>query len=223
MRKTLFLISILLVSCAFAQAQDKPQAYKFDEFGDLKEGVWKERLDNFSKILVSQPDAKLHIIVYAESGKSRVTIEESIRQYKNYLRNNKKIEWEKFDIRRGGFKSLQTVELWIVPKNAELPNPTPIEKFKSEKIAELGYVSDEDLKKSMEDLHIYLMSAENNRGYIINYGSGKKIKERVNKLIEFFNCRHYVGHNPTFVDVEQAGSLKTVIWIVPRGENYPEP
>lgn len=43
MLKVLFLISILLVLTAFAQGQEKSEAYKFFEFEKISESLLKEK------------------------------------------------------------------------------------------------------------------------------------------------------------------------------------
>lgn len=223
MRKTLLLISILLSSFVFAHAQDKPQAYKFAEFGDVQESVWKQYLDSFSEVLVSLPDAKLHIIVYAESGKSAITIEELVNQYNVYLEETKKVKWENFGVERGGFRNSQSVELWIVPKDSEMPKPTPIEKFKNEKLAEVGYVRDEEFKKLMDGLIGKLIVGEIDSIYIINYGSKAEVVERNKQIYNSIRFRCYQATRLTIVDVENFGNLKTIIWNVPKGEPRPKP
>lgn len=222
MRKTLMLIFILLVSFAFVHAQDKPNAYKFAEFGDVQESVWKARLDRFSEMLISQPNAKLHIIVYAELGKSRHTIEKPINQYTDYLQNAKKLKLKNFGIKRGGFRNSQSAELWIVPKDGEMPNPTPVENFMAEKFLEFREISDEELKKHAEKFSnlVYETFSE---GVIMIYGSKSEFESIFKRLQDIFPRRYiYSGPRIIFTNIDSSNS-KTVFWVVPIGEPIPAP
>lgn len=65
MWRILFLILILFSSIAFAQAQEKPQAVKFDEFGKLSEQKWKARLEKYRQQINCSAEPSFFIIHFS--------------------------------------------------------------------------------------------------------------------------------------------------------------
>lgn len=221
MFRVLFLIMILMVPLAFAQTDEKPKAYKVGEFGNLAEKDWKPRLDRFSENLTGIPESDLFIIVYAEKGKSFLSIEDLVEKYRRYLWKDKNINLEKFTILRGGFRHSQITELWIVPKLADFPEPMPDEMFKAEKISELGVAGKEEVKKELEKLCI-LLRKDNRSGYLLNYGSNKDIAQRALDIRNSIRWSCGYHHRLTIVNAEGT-NLKTEFWIVPAYAQPPIP
>ncbi|HEX8637611.1 MAG TPA: hypothetical protein VF692_06090 [Pyrinomonadaceae bacterium] len=122
-------------------AQNKPQALKFDEFDDvvqndfysdqyfdLKELTFSQHVKRFSKQLEKERGVTAYIIYY----QSRITYKNArwnfihqVNGISNQIEFNDRIKIENVLIVNGGYRENNTVEFWIVPKNAELPAPTP--------------------------------------------------------------------------------------------------
>lgn len=220
MLKVLFLIFVLMSSFAFAQKQ-KPQAFKFDEFAELQESEWKQRLDRFAEMQKSMPNSDLAIIVYVKSGNLRSSIYGVKQQYKDYLSKTKKIDF--VIIESGGFRKTQTTELWIVPEKADSPKATPDEEFKAEKIFEIGVVSDEELETKFDEFEDETRKNTSDIGYIITYGTKKEISEREKKLRDFVRLRRYDWSRIVFISKNDGGNLRTEFWLVPHGAKPPTP
>lgn len=220
MKVCLLIILLLLSSVAFAQTNDSLRAYKFDEFGKLQESEWKERLDRFSEMEVAFPDSTLHIIVYAQIGENRTSISELKRLYRGYLNKVKEVGSVYIDL--GGWRSSQTTELWVVPKYAHYPKPTPDEKFKAEIYSEFGEATDEEVKNEMVEYVMALVNSTNDTGYIINYGTPESVAKR-ERQIEKSTRMCFDRSRITFVNVGDIGKLKTVFWLIPSGAEVPTP
>lgn len=221
MLRVLFLILVLMSSIAFAQKQKQTQAFKFDEFTELQESDWKRRLDRFADMKISLPDSKLEIIVYAQIGTQRNSIHNLERQFKDYLSNVKKVGY--VYVKSGGFRKSQSTELWIVPENAKSPDTTPDEEFKAEKFAEIGVVSDEELKLKMDEFENEQNKNTSDTGYIITYGIQKEISERERKMRDSLRLRRYDSSRIVLLSHNDGGNLRTVFWLVPYGAKLPTP
>lgn len=220
MIKKLSLIFLILAAMNLTIFAQKPQAYKFDEFQELPENEWKQRLDKLIEMQISMPRSKPEIIVYAQIGTDRTSISNLKKQYTDYL-IEKKVE-SAFVV-SGGFRQSQTTEFWIVPKDAKFPSATPNEKFKPEKFAEFEVLDQDAIIKKLKDFDTKMMEEPATIGYIINYGKASEVAEREKKLIESYRIHCFGGPRLTFVNGGNTGELKTVFWIVPPGAEPPTP
>lgn len=118
--------------CSFAFGQEKPAALKFDEFSksDNYESDSKliaERLKRFAIELKRQPQTRALIIGYDErkqsydqywiGDKQILTIQRGLESYG--------IDEKRVDRLVGGIRENESYELWLLPKDAELPKPHP--------------------------------------------------------------------------------------------------
>lgn len=118
----LLLPALLVQQIAAAQDSSRP-AYKFSEYGNISyEGVMAE-LDNYAIELQYHSDARGYIVVY----RSRRDLPGVSHQYgireKNYLVNDRGIEPSRIVTLDGGLSDSLRVELWVAPKEADLPAP----------------------------------------------------------------------------------------------------
>ena len=144
MKKTnltkIFILS-LLFAVVSVSAQNKPQALKFDEFDDVvenefyknkysnsKELTFSQHVERFSKQLEKERGASAYIIYY----QARITYKNArwnfvnqVNGINNQIKYNERIKIENVLTVNGGYRENNTVEFWIVPKDAELPAPTP--------------------------------------------------------------------------------------------------
>jgi len=116
-----------------AQKRAKAIARKLDEFGSVSHCDVTARLDNLAIELQNTPSARGHIISYAPPGMG----ERLLELVKGYLVESRGLRPSRITTTYGGRNSDLTqprIELWIVPKNAPLPEPenhtTDVETFK---------------------------------------------------------------------------------------------
>ena len=102
--------------------EDKAIARKFDEFTPSFISVTKYRLDLFYNKLLTLPDAQAYVIFY-RSRRGAPTQNHSYAR--NYLEMRGGIPPERIKAIYGGYRQNPIMELWIVPKGAELPKPSP--------------------------------------------------------------------------------------------------
>ena len=126
---------MFVVSTIFPQ--NKPTALKFDEFTDSVENqfysddnklTFSQRIERFSKQLEKERAGKAYIIYY----QARITYKNfgwnfgnRVDRINNQIKYNDRIKVEDVVTVNGGYRENNTVEFWIVPKNAEPPAPTP--------------------------------------------------------------------------------------------------
>jgi hypothetical protein len=132
------LIMIICVIVANAQTGTAPsEARMHDEFGDVGCEDEKVRLDNFANELQNTPEVQGYIVFYG--GKrhryptrhnSRLALprrgeaEARVARLKPYM-NSRGIDANRIVVVYGGYRDQWTAELWIVPKGANPPAPTP--------------------------------------------------------------------------------------------------
>ena len=110
----------------------------FDSFGDVCCDAEKARLDNFAIALEHQPDSTGYIIFYGgthykypscsskrEALTQRGQSQARVARLKPYLVNLRGIDARHIVVIDGGYRETWTAELWIVPKGANPPTPTP--------------------------------------------------------------------------------------------------
>ncbi len=152
------LIMSICVIVANAQAGTAPsEASKFDEFGDVRCEDEKARLDNFANELQNNPDAQGYIVFYGGKRRQypsrnnsrralprRGEAEARVARLKPYLHDSRGIDSNRIVVVNGGYREQWAAELWIVPKGAIPPTPTPTIKpeeirFRSGRIKKRDY------------------------------------------------------------------------------------
>jgi hypothetical protein len=98
---------------------------KFDEFGDIRSGDTKARLDNFAIELQNDPTLQAHIIVYAGRLGPRGQAARRAAVLKNYLVQTRGIEAERIITIEGGYRDELSAELWLSPRGAGAPEVRP--------------------------------------------------------------------------------------------------
>ena len=118
MFRVLFLISVLFSSNIFAQTQEKPQAYKFDEFGNINEKAWKAKFDKLFLKQRGKCQEGIYIIFYG-------TKNSVARKYIDYTANRRDCDMEgtRTTFVQGKSQKLSKTEIWIVPAGAKQPMP----------------------------------------------------------------------------------------------------
>jgi hypothetical protein len=135
--------SLLIIICSViivsAHAGTPPsEARKFDEFSDVNCEDEKARLDNFANELQNNPDVQGYVVFYGGKRHRNPNYHNSglvlprrgeararAARLKPYLRENRGIDANRIVVVNGGYRDQWAAELWIVPKGANPPTPTP--------------------------------------------------------------------------------------------------
>lgn len=213
MRQILFLILILFSSITFAQTQELPKAYKFDEFVWSNDEDLKFRLDNFAIQLSNDDSSQGYIFEFARKNSNK---------RKNQLSNMsisyltiRGINPQRISTAFGGYSAKGKVEFWVIPKGAELPKLTIMfDEFSN--VAEKVWMAKLD-KLFMEQKPDYLV-------YIVIFGPKKMTNNLAKKYLSYYPGSHtFVPRKAqiTFGGVQK--TLKTFIYLVPPDAEPPIP
>jgi hypothetical protein len=116
--------SVVVNETSRAREEKEKSAGRFDVFGDLRDCDLGARLDNFAIHLMNERVTKGHIIVYS----GRYDLPRRVLNYKDhmgdYLVNSRGLAPSRLAVVDGGYREELTIELWVVPKGAALPEPT---------------------------------------------------------------------------------------------------
>ena len=137
MKKIILLWILLFTFQVFAQ--QKSLAVKFDEFSDFPAeyvSPFYDRVKRFGEKIKHESTDKKAVIIFYNQRKGQFPLsggtdwaKQAADQISNYPNE---IDREKIILLDGGYREYATLELWIVPKSAELPTPTPT--FKKEDV-----------------------------------------------------------------------------------------
>ncbi|OLE53745.1 MAG: hypothetical protein AUG51_11615 [Acidobacteria bacterium 13_1_20CM_3_53_8] len=138
------------------------EARKFDGFGDICCEDEEARLDGFAMELQSNPGASGYIIFYGGRRHNypycdshrlllprRGEAEARASRMKPYLVDRRGINPDRIVMINGGYRELWEAELWIAPKGANPPTPTPTVRpeeirFRKGRIRKRRYMCDEE-------------------------------------------------------------------------------
>lgn len=145
MKRQLFTF-LLLISFALSVSAQEKEARKIDEFGILPCGDMLSRMHSIYLQLQESPDSKIYVVYYGSRFRkeiiwskrgSKIQLkyphrDDALNRAKAiplYLTTEKFYSDYKFKERiiliDGGFRQNMETEIWIVPKDARPPAPTP--------------------------------------------------------------------------------------------------
>ncbi|MCA1636719.1 MAG: hypothetical protein LC802_24410 [Acidobacteria bacterium] len=137
MRKLLLAIVFFSLSANLTSfSQNSNVAKLVDKFENICCGDEKARLDNFAIQLLNEPETQGYIIFYegrryasCYSSRPRVPrlgeAQARAARMKPYLVDTRGFDANRLVIINGGYREKWMAELWIVPKGANPPKPTP--------------------------------------------------------------------------------------------------
>jgi len=103
----------------------RPQARSFAEFPSVTFNEDKANFDNFAVALQSDPTAQGYIIVYNGRDSRRARLNALVNRSRDYVVNTRNIDRSRITVMNGGPREADTIELWLVPRGAPPPRPTP--------------------------------------------------------------------------------------------------
>jgi hypothetical protein len=108
--------------------------FRLDVYGDLVFRDEKARLDNFAIALQQGPTSRGYIIGYPAFRSSGSSTLARLNRARTYLVSVRGIEAKRLTRIRGGFRKQFTIELFIVPADAEAPSPLPLVSGRSNRV-----------------------------------------------------------------------------------------
>lgn len=157
MKKACGTIIITLLICGSIHPISLSTTELFDTFGDICCDAEMAHLDNFALALQAQPDSRGYIVFYGGRRQSYPSCQNRQRlqrrgeaqaraaRLKPYLVNSRGLGPARVIVIDGGYRESWTAELWIVPKGASPPTPSPAVQPK-----EIGYRKGRVHKRSYE-------------------------------------------------------------------------
>jgi hypothetical protein len=134
---SLIIICCVILSSSYAAIVPR-EAGLFDKFGDVCCDDEKARLDNFAIQLQNEPETQGYIVFYGgrrhnypycHSSRQRLPrrgeAEARVERLKPYLVASRGLDPKRIVVVDGGYRESWEAELWIVPKGANPPTPTP--------------------------------------------------------------------------------------------------
>jgi hypothetical protein len=112
-------------SAAYTKTTVGVTHFKLDEFGDIRIGDSKARLDNFAIELQTDPTLQAHLVVYGGRLSPRGTAAKRAEWLKNYLVNTRGLDPARINTVDGGFRNELSGELWLSPLGAPAPPLRP--------------------------------------------------------------------------------------------------
>jgi hypothetical protein len=100
-------------------------AKRFDEFPSIAHDDDKARLDNLAIELQNNPGATGYVIAYAGRNSRAGEADRMTKRAADYLTTTRGIGRERIVVINGGYRDVNSFELWLVPQGAEAPRPTP--------------------------------------------------------------------------------------------------
>lgn len=100
-------------------------ARKFDEFPSIAYDDDKARMDNLAIELQNNPDAQAYIITYSGRTSRAGQGERLSERARSYLTQQRGLDPGRLTIVNGGYRDVDTYEMWIVPQGASTPQPSP--------------------------------------------------------------------------------------------------
>lgn len=98
---------------------------EFDTCCSCSSDDLKARLDNLAVELHQDPTTTSYVIAYAGRTSATGQADRLLTKSRDYLLNKRGIDGSRLVLVNGGFREEDCLELWIVPRGAQPPRPTP--------------------------------------------------------------------------------------------------
>jgi hypothetical protein len=98
---------------------------RFDEFPSIAHDDDKARFDNLAIELQNSPGSAGYIIAYAGRNSRAGEADRMTARALDYLTTTRGISRDRIVTINGGYRDVNSFEMWLVPQGAEPPRPTP--------------------------------------------------------------------------------------------------
>ncbi len=105
-------------------ARENP-AREFDVCCTCSYDDQKARLDNLAIELQNDPSATAYVFAYSGRNSRSGTADRLLTRARDYLVEKRAVDQSRIVIINGGYRQEDCVELWVVPRGAQPPQPTP--------------------------------------------------------------------------------------------------
>lgn len=112
-------------TAAYAKTTVGVTHFKLDEFGDIRQGDTKARLDLLALELMNDPALQVHLVVYGGRRGPRGQAARRAQWLKDYLVRTRGLEPARVIAVEGGFRHELSGELWLSPVGAPAPPVRP--------------------------------------------------------------------------------------------------
>jgi hypothetical protein len=103
----------------------RPKSHKVDEYGNIPSKEENTRLDKYVIELQTEPTAQGYIIAYGGRTSRAGDAQKAADRVRSYIVSKRGVEKSRMVTVVAGYREQLTVELWIVPRRALPPRPTP--------------------------------------------------------------------------------------------------
>src|SRR5215213_1314460 len=100
-------------------------AREFDECNNCTFDDQKARLDNLAVELQNDPTTRAYVIAYGGRMSPVGQVEKLMNRAREYMVTQRGIDASRLSVVNGGYREEDSVELWIVPSGAAVPQATP--------------------------------------------------------------------------------------------------
>ncbi len=97
----------------------------FDQFQSVAFDDEKARLDNLAIELQGAPDNTAYIMIYAGRTSRAGQADMLGKRTVDYLINQRGVDARRIVIINGGYRDMDSIEIWLCPPGAKTPQPTP--------------------------------------------------------------------------------------------------
>ena len=112
-------------TAAYAKTTVGVTHFKLDEFGDIRSGDTKARLDNLAVTMQEDPTMQAYFVVYGGRTGPRGQAARRAASLKDYITNTRGIDPARIFTVEGGFRDELSAELWLSPQGAPAPPARP--------------------------------------------------------------------------------------------------
>jgi hypothetical protein len=98
---------------------------QFDQFPSVAFDDDKARLDNLAIELQGAPDDTAYIMIYAGRTSRAGQADMLGKRTLDYLVNQRGVDARRIVIVNGGYRDMDSIEIWLCPPGAKTPQPTP--------------------------------------------------------------------------------------------------
>lgn len=114
----------LKASCKTYLIRD-PMPRRIDEYGDIRVGDEKQRLDAFNGELQKDPTAQGYLVCYGGRRSRATEAQRRCDRAKNFLVVSRTMDAARVVTVDGGYREKPTTELWLVPSGVTPPSASP--------------------------------------------------------------------------------------------------